>query len=116
VSGIEVGTPRHFEWLRGIVIAVLVLNLIDAVLTLLWVNAGLAEEANSLMRTLVNHHPVLFTVVKISLVSAGSWFLWTRRQRPAAVVGIFVAFIAYYWILVYHLAYSSILVRNMVAK
>ena len=46
VRALQVGTSEHFRWLRGIVVAVLVLNRLDAVFTLLWVEAGLALEAN----------------------------------------------------------------------
>ena len=116
MSGIQLGTPQHFEWLRGIVKAVLIFNLLDALLTLVWVRAGLASEANTLMRELVNHHAVLFVAVKVGLVSLGSWFLWNQREHATAVVAIFVAFLAYYFILLYHLQYSSLLVRNTLAE
>jgi hypothetical protein len=110
-----VGTPRQFRWLNGIVKTVLVLNLLDALFTLLWVRAGLAHEANALMRDLVNEHAVLFVVTKLGLVSLGSLVLWRRRTHAVAVVAIFSAFLAYYLVLLYHLQYSSILVRNLVA-
>jgi len=112
VSASRVGTPQHFGWLHGIIKAVLVLNLFDAVFTLVWVHAGLADEANQLMRSLVHDHTVLFVLAKVGLVSIGSLALWNRRDHPAAVIAIFVAFLAYYMVLLYHLQYSSILVRN----
>lgn len=108
----RVGTPEQFRWLHGIVKSVLVLNLIDAVLTLLWVKAGLATEANTLLDELVHENAVLFVLVKLALVGMGSWVLWSRRTSPVAVVGIFAAFISYYWILLYHLQYASVLIRN----
>ena len=101
------GSPLHFRWLRGLVKSVLVLNLIDAILTLLWVNAGLANEANPLLAGLVRHHPVLFTASKIGLVGLGSLLLWRARNRPLAIVGIFLAFLVYYGILLIHLGYMS---------
>jgi hypothetical protein len=109
----RVGTTEHFRWLKGIVKSLLVLNLLDAVFTLLWVRAGLAEEANALMRELVNDHAVLFVVVKVVLVALGSFLLWRRRHRPTAVIGIFTVFLAYYAVLLYHLQYSSYLVRAL---
>ena len=39
---LEIGTAEHYRWLEGIVKCVLVLNLVDAILTLLWVRLGLA--------------------------------------------------------------------------
>jgi hypothetical protein len=104
---LEVGTPQHFRWLYGIVKCVLVLNLVDAVLTLLWVHADLAVEDNTLVDELVNDHALIFVLVKLSLVGMGSWLLWRRRESPLAVVGIFAAFVTYYLIVLYHIDYAS---------
>ena len=106
----QVGTDQQFRWLEGIVKSVLVLNLIDAVLTLLWVRAGLAVEANTLMDELVNEHAIGFVLVKLGLVGMGSWLLWSRRQSALAVVAIFAAFVAYYAILIQHVGYIGQLV------
>ncbi|MFQ5415610.1 MAG: DUF5658 family protein [Myxococcota bacterium] len=114
-SASRIGTPEQFRWLNGVVKTVLVLNLLDAVFTLVWVRAELAEEANALMRFLVEDHAVLFVTVKVALVSLGSWVLWRRRTHATAVVAIFAAFLVYYLLLLYHLQYSSLLVRNFIA-
>jgi hypothetical protein len=109
---LPVGTPEHFRWLHGIVKAVLVLNLLDALFTLVWVRSGLAREANPLMERLVNEHAVGFVLVKLSLVGLGSWLLWQRRERPAAVFAIVAVFLAYYLLLLYHIQYASGLARQ----
>ena len=116
MSGLRVGTPQQFRWLDGIVKTVLVMNLLDAIFTLVWVRAGLAREANVLMRDLVNEHAVLFVVAKLGLVSLGSLILWKRRTHAGAVVAIFAAFLAYYLVLLHHLQYSSLLVRHLIAS
>jgi hypothetical protein len=103
----EVGTAEQFRWLDGIVKGVLVLNLADAIFTLIWVRGGLALEANALMRDLVNEHALSFMVVKLLLVSAGSWLLWNRRHHPAAIIAIFAVFTVYYGVLLYHVQYAS---------
>ena len=113
-SGLNLGTEQHFRWLECIVKSVLVLNLIDAVLTLVWVRAGLATEANTLMDELVNHHAIAFVAVKLGLVGMGSWLLWNRRRSALAVVAIFGIFLAYYTLLLHHLQYLSILIRHWV--
>jgi hypothetical protein len=94
---------------------VLILNLLDAIFTLVWVRWGFAREANPLIRSLVEEHAVGFVVVKLSLVSLGSLLLWRRRNHPEAVIGIFAAFLVYYLVLLHHLAYSSLLIRQLVS-
>jgi hypothetical protein len=106
-----IGSDRQFRWLFGIIITVIILNLIDAVFTLFWVNAGLAEEANILLRHLVNDYPVVFVAVKLALVSLGTLLLWRHRNRKFAVIGIFMVFIIYYYVLLYHLKYLSLMTR-----
>jgi glucan phosphoethanolaminetransferase (alkaline phosphatase superfamily) len=114
-TGLRVGTPQQFRWLSGIVKTLLVLNLLDALFTLVWVRSGLALEANTLIDELVNEHAVGFVAVKLGLVALGSWLLWRRRRRPVAVVGIFVAFMAYYLILLYHVQYAANLISHLLA-
>jgi len=114
-SPLLVGTPQHYDWLHAIVKTLLVLNLLDAIFTLVWVRSGLALEANPLIDQLVTEQPLLFFGVKLGLVGMGSWLLWSRRDRPIAVVAIFVAFLAYYCVLLYHLQYAAGLVRNLLS-
>ena len=108
----RIGTAQHYGWLHGIVKALIVLNGLDAVFTLFWVRAGLAREANALLKMLVNEHAVLFVVAKLGLFSLSSLLLWRLRQRPAAVVALFVAFVAYYVLLLHHLSFTSLWIRS----
>jgi len=109
----RIGTPEQFRWLLGIVKVILALNLLDAMFTLVWVNAGLAREANPLLAGIVQDHPVVFTIVKLGLVAGGSFLLWRYRTRPLAVVGIFTVFLVYYLILLYHIGYLSLVVGTL---
>lgn len=115
-DGPRIGTPEHFRWLGSIVKVVLTLNLLDAIFTLVWVTAGLAHEANPLLATLVRDHPVLFTSVKLSLVGGGSWLLWQQRQHPLAVVGIFLVFLTYYFLLLLHVGYLSLILGTLLFR
>lgn len=99
----EIGTPAHFGWLKGIVGAVLVLNLFDGAFTIYWVFTGMAVEANPFMAELINKSPVLFIVGKLSLVFLGSFLLWRRRNHRMSVIAIFLIFLLYYFVLIYHL-------------
>lgn len=99
----RIGTHQHFVWLYWIVGATLLLNLADAVLTLLWVHSGMATEANPLLAELVTNHPVAFVATKYILVTLGSVLLWRHRKRRLAVIAIFLCFLVYYWLLLYHI-------------
>lgn len=98
----RIGTYQHFRWLKGIIIAVLALNTLDAGLTLYVVLNGLATEANPFMETLIDR-PILFVVVKTALVVFGCRLLWGLKKRPLAVMAIFFAFLVYYGVLLFHL-------------
>jgi hypothetical protein len=99
-----IGTERDFRWLENIVKALLVLNLADAILTMLWISEGRATEANPFLRDLAHQDPVAFVCVKTALVSLGAWLLWRHRDRPLSVVATFVAFLTYFFLLLYHLS------------
>ena len=91
----------------------LVLNLLDAIFTLVWVRWGFAREANLMIDRLVESHALAFIAVKLGLVGMGSWLLWQRRDHATAVVAIFIAFLAYYLVLLYHVQYAATLVRSL---
>ena len=116
VPRLPVGTAQHYRWLHGIVKSVLVLNLLDAIFTLVWVRSGLAREENLMIDKLVERHALAFFGVKLGLVGMGSWLLWSRREHPTAVVAIFIAFLAYYLLLLYHVRYAATLVRRLIAN
>lgn len=106
----QIGTREHYRWLEGIVKGTLVLNLLDAIFTLLWVASGLAREANPLLHHLVHDYPLAFVASKLALVGLGSLLLWRLRERPLAVVAMFVAFLAYYTLLLIHVDYLATVV------
>ena len=105
-----IGTAQQFRLLDWVIRALVVLNLVDALFTLVWVQTGLAVEANALMRDLVNHGALVFVLGKLALVSLGALFLWGRRGHALAVVAIFMTFLAYYLVLLHHLQFTSHLV------
>jgi hypothetical protein len=107
--GIPLGSRLHFRWLYGMAKWLLVLNLLDGVFTLIWVEHFGAEELNVLLADLVYDAPLMFMVVKLALVSLGTLFLWRNRNNFLAVTSLFVAFFGYYLVFLLHLRYSSIL-------
>ena len=104
----KVGTSKHFHWLHGVIAVVLVLNALDGILTLYWIFSDAATEANPFMRTLLGLGPVPFILVKMSVVFLGSVLLWRLRHHAWAVFAVFAAFLAYYYILLYHLSAMNV--------
>jgi len=56
------------------------LNILDAIVTLLVVPSGLAEEVNLLPKVLLDAGPVLFLLVKIGGVTAALVWAWWRLR------------------------------------
>jgi len=104
----SLGLPSHYRWLKGIVAFVFIMNVLDGIFTIIWVVTGKAVEANPLMANLINMHPVLFMGCKLLLVFLGSALLWRRRNNRAAVISIFIVFLTYYILLLYHLRSMNI--------
>jgi len=100
---LEISKPGQMKWLRNIVVGIIVLNLLDGLLTLIWVLTEKAEEANPLMAGLLDINPVLFIIFKMGLVMGGTYLLWRLRRKAAAVMAIFLAFLVYYGIILFHL-------------
>jgi hypothetical protein len=69
-----------------------VLNIVDAIMTLLATRSGGAYEANPFVR-------VARLPVKIALVGAFTWLLY--RRKPSALVWPFAALL---WVAGYHVA------------
>jgi len=109
---LRIGTAEQFRWLHGIVKALLLLNLIDVLFTLLWIYGGLAREANPLLSEIVARHPVAFASGKLALVGLGSILLWRFRERPLAVIASFVGFLAYYFVLLWHIRFLGLLLGS----
>lgn len=83
---------------------VVVLNLLDAMFTLVYTHAGLASESNPLMDHVLAASPVLFMVAKLGLVSLGVLLLWRLRSHRAARFGLVATGAAYVVLLGYHLS------------
>ncbi len=103
-----VGNEQQFQWLRTLVFLIILLNFGDALFTLHWIQTGQATEANPVLWELAHYHPMWFVIAKSLLVGLGSWLLLRYRERPAAVVSLFTAFMAYYWVFLYHLKHADL--------
>jgi len=80
----------------------ILMNLLDAVMTILWVKAGVAEEANLMLRDVLEKNVPLFFLIKMSLATLGLYLLWRRRDRKLAMIGIILVSAVYYVLILYH--------------
>ena len=77
------------------------LNYVDGVFTVSWVQLGLALEANPLMAGIVGT-PTIFILAKTLIVSLSCWLLWRLRAFALSRWMILVALICYTGILFIH--------------
>ncbi|MFN0141421.1 MAG: DUF5658 family protein [Pyrinomonadaceae bacterium] len=80
-----------------------VLNLLDALLTIVWVRSGVATEGNQLMATLLDIGNAPFLGVKIAIGVVTSIVLIRSRHHTLAKYGLAVALAVYLGLMVIHL-------------
>jgi len=88
-------------------VALLVLNLMDGLFTLTFLQLDVAEELNPLMREAYEFSPMLFMVAKLIIVNAGLTLLCLHRAMRASVLAIRAGAVIYAIITVYHLAFLT---------
>jgi hypothetical protein len=92
--------------------ALVLLNLLDGLFTLVFLQLGVAEEANPLMRAAYEHSPILFMSLKLAVVHAGVALLNASRQASPARLALGAGALLYAGILVYHLAFLTRLISG----
>ena len=100
----ELVSSDQQDWLEYMLAAVVVLNMLDGILTIGWIQFGQAIELNPLMDYLLATHPVLFIFTKMLLVCLGVLLLWRFRAKTAAVISIYLSLVVYSGVLLYHLS------------
>lgn len=78
------------------------LNLIDAVLTLVWVHNGFATEGNQLMAKLLDIGDLPFLAVKIGIGALAALVIWKWSKLPVAKYGSAVALSIYLGVMGVH--------------
>lgn len=89
---------------KGVILpTILLLSLTDLILTILWIEIGIAIEGNPLMAVLIDHggYP-LFAAVKLALVGAGVWVMDRFWHKDLAEWGAWISMIIYAGICGYH--------------
>lgn len=84
--------------------ALLILNLLDAIFTLGYVQLGAATEANPLMALPLSDGPIAFMLIKLSLVSFCVALLWRLQHHRGAVAAMFATTAIYGALVCYHIS------------
>lgn len=79
------------------------LNLLDALLTIVWVRSGVATEGNQLMATLLDIGNGPFLIVKIFIGLVAAFVLYRWGSRPLARYGLAIALAVYIGLMGIHL-------------
>ena len=94
-------TVLHVECLKLLI----VLNLLDAIFTYVWVALGLAEEANPFMDYLITLSPTLFLLYKVCIVNLCVLILY-RAKNKLLCRGLTVPLLLLYiWVVSIHLGF-----------
>ncbi len=83
------------------------LNFLDAGLTLLWTELGLAKEGNHLMGYLLDSGPGPFLLFKVSVGAFAALCFYRWGHLPAARIGLRLALGVYLVIFAIHLAVGA---------
>jgi hypothetical protein len=104
----KIGSPAQIKWIRIIIGAIFALNVIDGIFTLYWIYFKRQTELNPFMDFLIAIDPVAFMAIKMILVLFGTFLLWRLRHHAASVVTLFMLFLVYYYMVLFHLNYLDL--------
>ncbi|QRK05008.1 hypothetical protein F0U60_19675 [Archangium minus] len=102
-AGIE-GASFHISPAAALL---LVLNLLDGLFTLTFLQLDVAEELNPLMRMAYEHSPLAFMASKLAIVSLGLTLLCLHRSMRISQRAIQAGAALYTVIDIYHLAFLA---------
>ncbi|MFH1728205.1 MAG: DUF5658 family protein [Pseudomonadota bacterium] len=86
----------------------LIFNLLDGIFTTLFIELGVATEANPIMNALYNTSPITFMFGKIILMMAGCYLLHKNIAKSLAKLAVILAFGVYSLIIIYHLLFLQV--------
>ncbi len=78
-----------------------VLNIMDASVTIMSIGAGIAEEVNPIMAFFLEKHVLWFILVKFIAVFGACYVFWTLRAEKMAQIGLKISVGAYLLLLSY---------------
>ena len=103
-------TPQHFLILLSLIFG---LNLLDGLLTLLWVNTGVAEEVNPIMAAWLDLGPLYFLSIKVFLVTGLLFFVHRFYNNLLARALVLLVFFAYTMVLGIHFKIIMLIISHV---
>lgn len=94
-----IASPQSFERALGLI---LVFNIVDAILTSLWVSSGIATEGNPVMDAAIQHGYGPFVLGKVALVGLGVGLLYRHRHERFARMALVPAALLYSFVMGNH--------------
>jgi len=73
----------------------ILLNIIDLVSTIAFVNLGAAKEVNPLMKYFLDHGVLYFILVKLAAVAVTTYIFWQYRRRMFTAVALGICILGY---------------------
>lgn len=96
--------PWQAHEIHGLLGSIFIFNAADALCTIVWLESGLATEANPLLAWMFAFHPALFFVAKMTLVALGLVLLARYRHHALARGGAYLLFMLFTLLICYHIA------------
>lgn len=88
-------------------VTLLILNLLDGLFTLAFLQLGVAQEANPVMRAAYELSPMSFMALKLLVVNLGVVVLALHRESKVARLALKIATAVYAVIVTWHLAFVA---------
>jgi hypothetical protein len=101
-KGFFIGDPQPMHLFREVFL-LFSLNLLDAILTIIWVRTGVAPEGNQLMASVMEHSDFAFVGVKILMGTLVAVVILRWGNRKLARYGVAVALAVYISVMGIHL-------------
>ena len=112
-SATRAADPPGFSLVRALgipdvspLVAIVVLNLFDALMTSYWVGRGWASEANPVMAEVLHLGVLPFVLSKVSLVILCAWLLHRLQPLPVARLALVGAALLYAALAGYHVGHG----------
>ena len=106
-------TQEKHHLMLGLIFLVGIFNVIDAGLTIFWINAGLATEANPIMEFVLRFGFDVFLIFKIMLVTSCLFVLWITKNNIWSKALIFPIYFLYCCIMGMHGSFAAIMIMTL---